>query len=161
MTTYNYCTVFNCSQLEYVHLYIHHSKWASCTCKHAATHRSTECLQCMCSSSFLMLTAALSITCTNCCHVFGLSLWYALDFKQPHRKKSMGISQATVGDMAQVHHFLNTSYDNCHWGTLSPLCQNVEMLHCGISTFTLILQEACPLSTVVGHFAENASNKLL
>jgi hypothetical protein len=45
---------------------------------------------CMCPISFLMPADASFIACTRCCRVSGLPLWYALDFRQTHRKKYIG-----------------------------------------------------------------------
>jgi hypothetical protein len=73
----------------------------------------------------------------------------------------MGISRAIEGAVAQVHLFLSTCGDNCPRGTLSRLCPNVEVLRRVVSTIALMLQEARPLSTAVGHIAGNPCNKPL
>jgi hypothetical protein len=85
-----------------------------------------------------------------------------------HRKKSKE-GNSSNWDYGTSSPLPNHLPYNCHWETPSHLRQNIEVLHCVVSTFALVLQEAHRLSTeavilqeipVIISFCETSLNEM-
>jgi hypothetical protein len=140
-------TIVLCSVV--LRLHVHTCKSAVQSGHPVPATRCYALLHCMCSSSFLIPTAASFIACTNCFRVSGLPLRYNPYFRQPHRKKSNGDKSGDRGGHGTGPPPTDHFAWYCHWGTQSPLCRNVDVLCRVVFTFALLLHKAHPLSTAV------------
>jgi hypothetical protein len=104
---------------------------------------------CMCSTSFLVPTAALFNAYNNCLRVSSLPLWFTLGCMQTQRKKSNG---ATGKAMAQVHLFLTTCRHLCAEIWRCPLLLYPHSPSC--------FKRNILLNISVVHFAGNSCNKV-
>jgi hypothetical protein len=100
---------------------------------------------CLCISILFLIATGASFLCSeNCYLVFGLLVWYTLDFIQLHKK---------------VQWSQSTFVDNLLSNNLHCLCLNVEVFSHVVSTFVTLFEDERFLNETVIHCSKNVCKK--